>query len=142
MKYQITNKNNKEWNGKPFVEADLDDGGDEVFKVSAWNNEFVGDYWEGELEKNDKGYWRIKKPKTGNPNFRTQQMEKNMDRKEQSIGKTMDRKDISIKISSTMRDAVQLSIAEGQPNEETIEKWRAWLWTNWDKEDKDYSPFK
>jgi len=69
-KYQITNKIEKEWNGKPFIEATLDDGGDEQFKVSAWNNEFAGDYWEGELEKNDKGYWRIKKPTTSKkPNF-------------------------------------------------------------------------
>jgi hypothetical protein len=117
-------------------------------RVSAWSGEFSGDIFEGELEKNDKGFWRIKKPKTGlpaqagNPNFKTQQIKEAMDTKRQDVARSMDRKDISIKISSTMRDAVQLAIAEGQPNEETIEKWRAWLWTNWDKEDKDFPPFK
>jgi len=133
MKYKITNKNNKEWNGKPFVEADLDDGGDEVFKVSAWNNEFAGDYWEGELEKNDKGYWRIKKPKTGNPNFRTQQMEKVMDRKEQSIGKTMDRKEESIALAGAQRDAVLIvtrmfpPLVDDNQIKTDIIKWRNWF---------------
>lgn len=74
--------------------------------------------------------------------FKGQVIAQAQDRKNEMIGKTMDRKDISIKVSSTMRDAVQLAIAEGLPNEEAIEKWRAWLWLNWDKEDKDFPPFK
>lgn len=141
MKYQIQYKEDKMWNGKPFVEATLiSDDGEEV-RVSAWNNEFAGNVFEGELEKNDKGYWRIKKQASRKPNF-----DNVMKKKEESIGKFQDNKELSIKLASTLRMAVDLTIAMTPEQrettmEETIKKWRAWLWSEWDKEDKDFNAF-
>jgi len=148
MIYKISNKHNKEWNGKPFVEAELTDTNGELFKVSAWAGEFAGDTWDGELEKNDKGYWKlITKKSVGGSNFKAQQIEKTMERKEQSIGKFQDNKDWSIRVSSTMNKAVDLAIAEIKDIrtlntlEADILKWREWLWNNWDVKDNQYPPF-
>ena len=70
MNYKIRNKIDKDWQGKPFVEATLESPTGEQLKVSAWAGEFNGvDEVELELEKNDKGYWRIRKPKMEKPNF-------------------------------------------------------------------------
>jgi hypothetical protein len=142
MKYDITNKISKEWQGKPFVEATLtDDNGDE-FKVSAWNGEFndVNEV-ELELEKNDKGYWRIRRPKMDKPNFMKAKeavIEKAVARKEQSIHKFQDNKDWAIKVASSMNKAIDLAIAEYTKNpnslfnlDECIKKWRKWVWDNW-----------
>lgn len=57
---------------------------------------------------------------------------KAQERKETGIAKTMDRKEEGIKISSTMRDAVNLAVAEQSPNEDRIMYWRKWLWDHWD----------
>lgn len=72
----------------------------------------------------------------------------NMERKEKSIEKTLDRKEDSYKVSGTARDAVMCAIAEYTKKtndltslEELITKWRAWLWNEYDKEDKDFPPF-
>lgn len=65
MIYKITNKQDKTWNDKKYVSADLVDTNGELFPVSAWGGEF-DDKTEidCELEKNEKGYWKIKaKPK-------------------------------------------------------------------------------
>jgi len=70
MNYSITNKKNKEWQDKSFVEATLTDINGDEFVVSAWRGEFDGETFDGELEKSEKGYWRIKKPTTSKkPNF-------------------------------------------------------------------------
>ncbi len=66
---------------------------------------------------------------------------KMMDKKEASIDKFQDNKELSIKISSTMRMAVDLAIAQGKLGTGTIQEWRAWLWNEWDKTDKDFPPF-
>lgn len=67
------------------------------------------------------------------------------DRKELSIDKSQDRKEHGIKVSSTLRMAVDLSIAfpdQGdEGTEDQIKKWREWLWGEWDKEDSDFKPF-
>ena len=84
--------------------------------------------------------------KVAGSNFKNAQTEKLMEKKEQSISKFQDNKEQSIKIASTMNKAVELAIAEfANPKsldtlEELIEKWRAWLWSNWDKHN-DYAPF-
>jgi len=135
-KFKITNKKEKTWQDKKFVEADLTDEEDNLYeRVSAWSGEFSGDIFEGELEKSPKGYWKIKKDKTANTNFRSQQMEKVMDRKEQSIGRTMDRKEESIALAGAQRDAVLIVVnlfgaSQGYDEIEikaNVVKWRNWF---------------
>src|SRR3990167_4532288 len=74
--------------------------------------------------------------------YKTQVIEKAMERKDASIGKFQDNKEQSIKISSTMRDAVLLTIAEkgdgvmtAEDMAENIIKWRKWLVNHWEDAD-------
>lgn len=86
----------------------------------------------------------FKKPKLEKPEFikaKEEAIKKAQDRTQVGVQKAQEHKDVSIKVSSTMRDAVQLAIAEGNPTVENIESWRKWLWTNWDKTELDYPPF-
>lgn len=149
MLYKLSNINKKTWQDKTFTEADLTNPNGETFKVSAWKGEFDEKIeWEGDLEKNDKGYWKLVSPKAvAGANFKTAQTEKLMDRKEQSIGRFQDDKEWSIMVSSTMRDAVQLAISEIKDIktlntlEQDILKWRNWLIENWDVQRTDKPPF-
>lgn len=77
----------------------------------------------------------------GNSGFKTAQIEKVMDVKRQDISKFQDNKETSIKVASTMRMAVDLAIAERSNGhdsldntlQESIRKWREWVWLEWDK---------
>jgi len=89
-----------------------------------------------------------KKPSSGaNYPNKTASITKAMDRKEKSIGRFQDDKEFSIMVSSTMRDAVQLAIAEIKDIttlntlEQDILKWRNWLITHWQIDEKDVPPF-
>lgn len=65
MIYKISSPNQKEWQGKKFTEAELINSNGELFKVSAWAGEFDGKLEiDTELEKNEKGYWKLKKAQT------------------------------------------------------------------------------
>ena len=141
MKYLISNTTPKEWNGKKFVEATLIDDTENQFVVAAWGGEFDNKTeWEGEIERNEKGYWKMKKAKLDKPNFikaKEAIIEKAVARKEQSISKFQDNREWSIKVASTINKAVDLAIAEIKDIttlntlEEDILKWRKWLWNNW-----------
>lgn len=160
MIYKIVRPTSKEWNEKRFVEAyltpiDATEGSHpEEFKVSAWANEFNnpdGSFKtsiETTLEKNDKGYWKLTSPKAAaGANYKTAQTEKLMDKKTDSIARFQDSKETSIKISSVNNKAVELAVSEyANPNsldklEILIEKWRKYLWENWDNW-QEYPPFK
>lgn len=149
MQYKITNLKEKSWNDKNYKSADLIDTNGELFQVSAWAGEFDNkETIDCELEKNDKGYWKLLTPKkTAGANFKTQQMEKVMEKKEQSISKFQDNKEWSIKLASSMGKAVDLAIAEFKnPNdldmlETKILKWRKWILNNWDVEPTDLNAF-
>lgn len=150
MLYKLSNKNEKTWNDKKYVEAELTDTNGEKFKVSAWAGEFNGiDAWEGELVKNDKGYWKlVGKKAVQMSNAKNAQLEKTMERKEKSIAHFQDEKEWSIMVSSTMRDAVALAIAEYTINKQSLDrldecvlKWRSWLIENWSVEKTDKPPF-
>lgn len=95
MRYKISAKNEKEWQGKKFVEADLVSPTGEAFKVSAWAGEFDGvDEIETELEKNEKGYWKMKKAQIQRPSFmkdKTETITKAMDAKKENIQEAQDR---------------------------------------------------
>lgn len=70
---------------------------------------------------------------------------KAQEKKAEMIAEAQGNKELGIKISSTLRMAVDLAIAEGNNAEETLEqsilKWRKWLWSEWSKTDGDFSPF-
>lgn len=67
------------------------------------------------------------------------------ERKAEFIEKAQDNKELGIKVSSTMRMAVDLALGDGEMEQttrkETIKFWRQWLWNEWDKTDKDFPPF-
>jgi len=69
------------------------------------------------------------------------QIAKAMEKKEESISKFQDNKELSIKISSTIRMATDVAIAEGNPSEENIKKWREFFWRQFDVNDQTYEPF-
>lgn len=148
MIYKISNKLEKKWNDKPFVEAELTDTNGELFKVSAWAGEFAGDTFDGELVKNDKGYWKLVTKKANNmANVKTAQIEKAIERKEKSIGTFQDNKEFSIKVASTINKAVDLAIAEYTINKQSLDrldeciiKWRKFLWNEWDINLEDIDP--
>lgn len=150
MKYLIQNKVEKTWNDKKFVEATLLDSAEVEYKVSAWAGEFDNkDEWEGELVKNEKGYWKLVSPKAqAGANFKTAQTEKLMARKEESIGQFQKTKEWGIMEASTLRMAVDLAIAElKDPTvldslEEGISKWREYLVKSWDLDEKAKPPFR
>lgn len=132
-------------NGRPWKITSMtlkDEQGNITEKVSTFNPVMTGEFITGKIVKNEKGYLNFMNELKA-PSFaqnKTKQMEKVMERKEESIKTFQTNKEESIKISSTMRDAVLLAIAEGSPTSETIQKWREWLWLNWDKVDQ-YPPF-
>jgi len=142
--------------GDPYKKVDLQKtDGTVVAGVSAFKFKFpnleslvIGAEIEGSIVidgnyKNLVGV--VEKPK-GNPGFKAQQIEKTMERKEQSISRFQDTKELSIKTSSTMRDAVLLAIAEYRDStvldklDEAVLKWREWLWKHWDDPEQ-YPPF-
>ena len=134
----------------------VDEEGVETEGVSTFEAVMNGGSLEGKIVTNDKGYLNFVKKldapafikQQSNTAFKTQQMEKVMERKERSISGFQDNKEWSIKVSSTMRDAVQLAVTEynaSQKNPDSsginleyrIGQWRKWLWNNWDIELED-----
>jgi hypothetical protein len=71
--------------------------------------------------------------------------------KAQNIEKAQDNKNLGIKVSSTMRDAVLITTTIINSNstipvstgdiKDMIKEWRRWLWSEFDKEEKDFPPF-
>lgn len=126
-----------------------DEEGKMVENVATFLEVSKGQELEGSIEKNEK-YHSLEFKKTLNkPNFMKKPVDfsKVMEKKEASIGRFQDNKELSIKIASTINKAVDLAIAEKtDPTvldtlEQGIIKWREWLWTHWDAEDKDFPPF-
>lgn len=87
-------------------------------------------------------------PHTGN---KTAVMEKMMDKKAGQIASAQDSKEHSIRLSSTMRDAVLITTTQISHDgilskdplviKKMIKDWRNWLLTNWDVTTNDFSPF-
>lgn len=103
-----------------------------------------GVYWQSDAGKN---YLFPPRPEGAQPPRRSPSaINTAMKKKEESIEKFQDAKETSIKISSTLRDAVTLAQVEIEkglfaPNtlEDRIRYWREWLWVQWDK--VDFKPF-
>lgn len=150
MKYSVTwceVKKTGEKNGKPWTITTMtlnDENGVEIEGVDTFDTVSPGHTIEGEIIEGQygKNFKKAPTPKqVAGSNFKTQQVEKVMERKEQSISRAMDNKDWSIKTSSTMRDAVLLAVAEGNPTKENVLKWREWLWNNFNVAEDLYPPF-
>ena len=121
----------------------IDETGVETEGVSTFNTVKTGETIEGKIVTNEKGYLNFVAKETpkqvAGANFKSAQIEKTMERKEQSIGKFQDIKELSIKTSSTMRDAVILTVAErgeipmsDEELSKMVIKWRKWLWNHFD----------
>lgn len=154
--------------GKSKKTASLTDETNATYeKVGVWSdfpnyaNLAVGQTVEGSLKTSPDGKWvNLMPPPSGNARgggYTKPQgaITKAMDRKEAGIEKFQDSKELGIKISSTMRMAVDCAIAEyesrknsgfqpkdaGEYLQSLILRWRKWLWENWDAKDTDFAPF-
>jgi hypothetical protein len=152
MKYKISwveKKTGK--SGKEYMVMHLRDENDvETQNVSTFELSYApGQEIEGEIVQN--GNFKNWRGKLEAPNFiknsayKTQQMEKVMDKKNESIGKFQDNKEWSIKTASTMNKAIDLAIAEKLTDpielKDSILRWREWIWTNWEVGEDQYPPF-
>ena len=160
MQYKLSWIEQKEWNGKKYASAGVTalDGTElDVSLGDKWGIKLPmlreGDTIEANAWQNPKnGKWSLYPPedrKTPSEPRRPSQsanIERVMQKKEASIGKFQDNKELSIKISSTMRDAVLIALAEyndarsftfGETIGENIEGWRKWFWEHWDDPETD-----
>lgn len=136
--------------------------GQELTGVTLWASNWsnlatlkANDEVEGEYAEKQNGQWLNKNlyppkaPATGG--FKGgANVTKNMERKEQGIEKAQNNKEHGIKTAGTMGGATNLAIAEfnsytngsaTRPSLEfLVEKWRKYLWDNWDM-DNDQPPF-
>lgn len=148
---KITSKETK--TGKPYKMCEVEVGG-EVRKVNIWSNapDFAnikeGSVITGKMAMEGQ-YWNIsfegaEKPRGGAGSvYKTAQIEKVMETKRQDISKFQDNKELSIKISSTIRMAVDTATSltpaqwHGTTMEEEIRWWREWFWLEWDRTGSD-----
>jgi hypothetical protein len=144
---------------KPYKQLTVRQENGTEHKVNIWSdfpnfaNVIVGSVIRGKIEPNGQymnlvSELQINKPTEARGGvYKTAQIEKTMERKEQSIAKSQDNKDWSIRTASTMNKAVELAIAEIKDIttlntlENDILKWREWLWRNWEVSDTQYPPF-
>lgn len=144
--------------GNPYKQLEVQDESGAVFKVNVFNdfpdfaNLRIGGVVRGQLVQKEQ-YTNLlsetqSRGKFGpSGGYKQKVIEETMARKEKSISGFQDNKDFSIMVSSTMRDAVSLAIAEIKDIttlntlEKDILKWRTWLIENWNIDPKDVPPF-
>src|SRR3990167_8361208 len=161
MRYHINTLEHKEYEGRKYAKANvlaLDGTELEVSFGDKWGEKLatlaVGQDVEANAWQNPKNQkWSLypieDKKRSGGASgaYKEKVIGEAMDRKEKSIGRFQDDKEFSIMVSSTMRDAVQLAIAEIKDIttlntlEKDILKWREWLIVNWNVDEKDVPPF-
>lgn len=157
MKYTVEwakTKKEGETNGRAWkiIEMTLkDEAGVVTEEVSTFDPVTPGITIEGTIEM--KGQYKNFKstpvaPKQGgNAGYKTKMMEETMEKKSEHIRVAQDNKELGIKMSSTIRMAVDLAIASKQDFDGEVElkanvlEWRKWLWLEWDKKDTDYPAF-
>lgn len=160
MKYFVTeiDGNKTTTTGKSYHKVSLEDESGQATKnVSIWQDfpnfqsitfqsEVVGDLVPAKDPKYGPTLYPPRSNASGGTTRASGAITKAMDRKESSIGKFQENKEESIKISSTMRDAVLLTIAQGITGldedviQTKIERWREYLWHSWNDPEK-YPPF-
>lgn len=145
----------------PFKRGVVKDEGNINLDVSVWPDApFYNDFQVGnvvEAEIREKGKYKnlvaarnpngTERPYGRSPSAMTKVMEK----KAGMIAEAQGNKELGIKVSSTMRMAVDCAIAEyngldlerkGDANlHNIILEWRSWLWKNWDHTVTDEPPF-
>ena len=144
--------------GKPYKMCEVECGG-EVRKVNIWSNapDFAniqeGSVIMGKMAM-DGQYWNISFENAPTPRggasggFKQAQIEKTMDKKNESISKFQTNKEESIKLMSAQRDAVLMVVNtigkngvewENQDLKQMIIEWRNWFLN--DKEFNNPPPF-
>ncbi len=116
------------------------------FKDLAPGMEVEGDYQEKQNgQYHNKTLFPYRAPSVVGTGIKPGGFKKNIDavmeKKQEGIRQSQENKELGIKTSSSIRLATDVAIAEGNPTTENIRKWRAWFWSEWDKEDKDFPPF-
>ena len=142
--------------GRPYKALEVESEGTS-YKVNVFSNapDFanikIGSVLNGTLAQ-EGNFWNItfaeqeKRPYGASGGFKTAQIEKVMDKKNDSIAKFQDSKEYSIKVASTMSGAVALAVAEFKDKtvldtlDQAVLKWRRFLWNSWDVNLKDTDP--
>lgn len=107
---------------------------------------------EGNLWKSSTGKAYLFAPQVKKGNFGGAMPAQLMKKKEEGIRAAQENKSESIKVSSTMRDAVAITLAQMSADiilskdpgaiKSMVKEWRLWLWKNWDIDVTDVSePF-
>lgn len=153
MIYQISNKITKQdKNGKDYIRATLTNEMGEVFNnIGAFRGEFVGDTYEGELERNG-DFWNLKTKVVLTGNFptggRTGGIAQAQARKQEGIEHAQDRKDQSIANAGSITNATSLvvaminagiipSIAGESQVQDSVVKYAKWYRTMYDNPSND-----
>jgi hypothetical protein len=148
----VTDKTAK--TGRPYKSCKVSNEAGADFQVNVFSDfpDFAnlkeGSVIRGKLEQNGQ-YWNLVSETQGkarggaNTGYKTAQIEKVMDKKNESISHFQDNKELSIKIASTMRMAVDIATSmteaqwHGTSMEEEIKYWRAWCYSEWETPNKD-----
>ena len=103
------------------------------FEVNPWTNPKTGkvSIYAPRPQNAPQGNF---KPKTG-------VIAQAQNHKAELIAEAQDNKERGIKMSSTIRMAVDCAVAEGNVTEANIKKWRSWFYTNWDVDPSQEAPF-
>lgn len=159
--YKISklDKKKEDWYVADLVAADgYETKGASVNKIDkktggifpGWDFLKEGENVDGELWKSPTTQkWFLFPPKAASQNsqkgpggaYKQKMIEDTMKAKEASISKFQGSKEEGIKLASTLRMAVDLSVAEITSNKEDdeaslqarIKRWRSWLWAEWEK---------
>lgn len=146
--------------GKIKLDAELrDEQGNIIRNVTIWgdflnfNTITFGSEVDGDLKPNkDPKYGPTLYPITTYKTFAAKpkpNMTAVMEKKAENIAVAQGNKELGIKVSSTIRMAVDLAIAElGSGHtytpsdiQQKVLYWRQWLWLSWDAKDSDFPPF-
>ena len=110
------------------------------FDELAPEREVNGTLWESSAHK-----WDRFPPRTeGSSTIYTGRfsgISKAQDTKRADIATAQGNKELSIKVASTINQAIGLAIAEKDVTPENILKWRKWIWEHWSVKEEDFSPF-
>jgi hypothetical protein len=123
--------------GKQMMCLTLEDGRKpSMFAGHSYYNSFkVGDTIKEEDLLQNGNYWNVKDPnrKAGGKG----DMGKMMQAKQEGIALSQKNKEKGIMLSSTIRMAVDLVVAEGMEGDvkQRIQTWRSWLIAEWDNDD-------
>lgn len=111
MKYVVSNFTPKEWNSKKFSESTLtDETGSRHEKVSDWTGTITNDNQEveGEVIKNEKGYYNFKKSESSAKRSLTGNMTRAVEKKAEMIEHAQENKSQSITNAGSITNATNL----------------------------------